>query len=166
MRIKSCALQSYIRCPTITILSMSFIRSPKKPLCPTKSHGPITVPTGCVLSVPTASTPSNSFSLHFSYEQVAFHILETSSQEELAKYHHQTVGSPPRSSFLRSIQDYSSQWKTFPGLSYELIRSYLPPSIATYQGHMIRKQSGTNSTRGNRHKILNARKDVQDMFST
>ena len=92
-----------------------------------KSHyGPIPVPKSCAIPVPT-DPPSTSSSLKFSYEHVSFSILETSSQDELAKYHHQTVGSPPKSTFLRSIRDHPSQWKTFPGLSYELICKYLPP---------------------------------------
>ena len=73
-----------------------------------KSYGPIPVPIDCVKPVPTKSTPSNIFSLHFSYEQVAFSILKTSFQEELAKYHYQTVGSPLKVIFLRSIWDHSS----------------------------------------------------------
>ena len=130
-----------------------------------KSYGLIPIPTGCAIPVPT-DTPINSFSLHFSYKHVAFSILKTSSQEEFAKYHHQTVGSPPKSTFLRSIWDHPSQLKTFPGLSYELIRKHLPPSMATHQWHLIRKRSGYNSTCRNRLGILYARKDVQDMFPT
>ena len=131
-----------------------------------KSHyGPVPVPKNCVVPVPT-EPPSSSSSRKFSYEHVVFSILETSSQEELAKYHHQTVGSSPKSTFLRSIWDHPLQWKTFPGLSYELIHKHLPPSMATYQGHMIRKQSGYNYTRSNRLGILDARKDVHDMFPT
>ena len=103
----------------------------------TKSHGPMRVLTGCSIPFPTASTPRNSSSLHFGYGQVAFHILETSSQKELAKCYHQTVGFPQILTFIRSIWDHHLQWKTFPGLSYERIRKHLPPSMATYQGHMI-----------------------------
>ena len=128
-------------------------------------YGPVPVPKNCVVPVPT-DPPSNSSSFKFSYEIAAFPILETSSQEELAKYHHQTVGSPPKSTFLRSIRDHPLQWKTFPGLSYELICKHLPQSMATYQGHTIRNWSGYNSTRRNRLRILDARKDVQDVFPT
>ena len=130
-----------------------------------KSHGPMSVVTYCVMPVPT-TTSSNSSSLHFSYEHVAFSILETSSQEELAKYHHQTVDSPPESTFLRSLWGNPSQWKTFPGLSYKLIGKHLPPSMSTYQGHMIRKQSCYNSTHRNRLRLINTRTDAQDMFPT
>ena len=38
--------------------------------------------------------------------------------------------------------------------------------MATYQGHIIRKQSGYNYTRRNRLGILDARQDVQYMFPT
>ena len=56
-----------------------------------KSHyGPAPVPKNCVVPVPT-NQPSISSSLKFSYEHVVFSIPETSSQEELAKYHHQTA---------------------------------------------------------------------------
>ena len=38
--------------------------------------------------------------------------------------------------------------------------------MTTYRGNMIRKQSSVNSMRSNHCEVLEARKDVQDMFQT
>ena len=81
--------------------------------------------------------------------------------EELAKYHHQSVCSPPKSSFLRAISN--KQFRSFTGLTYLLISKRLPPSTATEKGHMIRQQSGVQSTRHNRQEILDARQAVDDL---
>ena len=63
-----------------------------------------------------------------------------------------------------SNKNHPKQWHTFPGLTYELISQHLPPSMATYKGHMIRTRQGTRSTRNNRQEVLDARLDVADMF--
>ena len=79
-------------------------------------------------------------------------------------YHHQSLGSPPKPSLLRAIRTHPKLFSTFAGLTYELISKHLPPSSATYQGHMIRRRGGLNSTRYNRKAVLDARRNVEDMF--
>ena len=71
------------------------------------------------------------------YERFAGNIRQTTSKAELAMYHHQTMGSPPRPTFLRAIRKHPKCVATFPGLTYELIRKHLPLSTATLKGHMI-----------------------------
>ena len=81
--------------------------------------------------------------------------------EELAKYHHQSVCSLPKSSFLRAISN--QQFRSFPGLTYQLISKHLPSSTATYKGHTTRQRSGVQSTRHNQQDILDARQAVDDL---
>ena len=88
-------------------------------------------------------------------------LIPTSSQEELAMYYHQCLCSPPKSSMLKAIRN--NQLASFPGLTYELISKYLPPSSATDKGHMVRTRQGARSTRSNQKEILDARKSVDDM---
>ena len=90
-----------------------------------------------------------------------FNVLETSSKEELAMYYHQTICSPPKTTFLKAIRN--NQFKSFPGLTYELIAQHLPPSKATAQGHMTKLRQGIQSTRSNRQDILDARLEIDQM---
>ena len=57
----------------------------------------------------------------------------------------------------------NGQLRTFPGLTYELIRDYLPESPATDKGHMILKRSEVQSTRNLKQEILDSRKQVDNM---
>ena len=95
--------------------------------------------------------------------RVANNVTDTSSQAELAMYHRQLLGSPPKSTLLKAIKNHSNLFDTFPGLSYELINKHLPLSTATTKGHMIQKRQGLQSTNRNREVVLDARRDVQDM---
>ena len=87
--------------------------------------------------------------------------IPTSSRAELAMYYHQTMCSPPKSTFLKAIKN--GHFITFPGLTYELISKHLPPSTATEKGHMTRTRQGVRSTRSNRNEILDARMQVDNM---
>jgi hypothetical protein len=53
--------------------------------------------------------------------------------EQLAIYHHTTLGSPAPSMLLRAIR--CGHLATFPGLTTQLIGKHLPKSIATTLGH-------------------------------
>ena len=55
----------------------------------------------------------------------------TCSQAELAMYHHQSLGSPQKDTLLRALREHPTQFETFPGLTYKLIRTNLPSSEAT-----------------------------------
>ena len=94
-------------------------------------------------------------------KEMIFNLIKTSDPVELAMFYHQVLCSPPKSTLMKAIKN--GQLRTFPGLTYELIRDYLPESTATDKGHMIRKRSGVQSTRNQRQEILDARKQVDDM---
>lgn len=88
----------------------------------------------------------------------------TSSKDELAMYHHQSLCSPPASTLLHAINN--NQLESFPGLTAQLISKHLPPSTATDKGHMARVRQGIRSTRSNRQAVLDARAEVDDMHPT
>ena len=96
----------------------------------------------------------------------AGNLYETSSQAELAMYHHQSLGSPPKSTLLKAIKTHPNLYSTFPGLNYELISKHLPQSEATEKGHMIQRIQGINSTIKDRQAIIYARQDINNMFLT
>jgi hypothetical protein len=67
------------------------------------------------------------------------------TQEELALYHHATLGSPAPSTLLRAIR--RGHLTTFPGLTTQLIVKHLPKSIATALGHLDQESKNIRSTR-------------------
>ena len=101
-----------------------------------------------------------------SNELYAGNLYKTSSQAELAMYHHQSLGSPPKSTLLQAIKRHPDLYSTFPGLNYELISKHLPPSEATGKGHMIQRRQGINSTSDNKQAVRDARQDIKNMFLT
>ena len=119
-------------------------------------------------TTPTANTTKivTPLHTHTTKVRVANNVTSTSSQAEIAKYHHQSLGSSPKSTLLKAIKNHSNLFNTFPGLSYKLINKHLPLSTATMKGHMIQKRQGLQSTNNNREAVRNARKDVQDMSPT
>lgn len=90
-------------------------------------------------------------------------LVPTSTKAELARYHHQWMGSPPNLALLRTLQNHSKELETFPGLDKRLITRHLPPSKATAKGHRVRVRKGLNSTKSNRQDVINARAEVDDM---
>ena len=60
--------------------------------------------------------------------------ITTFSREELAMYHHQSLGNPRKETLMSALKENPSQFETFPGLTHELIRDHLPPSKATEKG--------------------------------
>ena len=81
-------------------------------------------------------------------------------------YHHQSLGSPPKTTLLQAIKRHPNLYATFPGLNYELIIKHLPPSEATEKGHMIQRRQGINSTIKYKQKIRDERQDIKNMFLT
>ena len=74
--------------------------------------------------------------------EMAGNLTPTTSMEELAKYHHQSVCSPTKAALLQGITNL--QFRLFPRLTYKLINKYLPLFTATDKGHMVRQQQGCN----------------------
>ena len=87
------------------------------------------------------------------YELYAGNLCETSSKTELAMYHHQSLGSPSKSTLLQSIRRHPYLYSTFPGLNYELTSKHLPTSEATEKLHMIQRRQGINSTSNNKQSV-------------
>ena len=67
------------------------------------------------------------------------------SREQLAVYHHTTLGSPAASTLLRAIR--RGHLTTFPGLTTQLISKHLPKSVATALGHQDQEAKNLRSTR-------------------
>ena len=89
--------------------------------------------------------------------------LSTSGSDEIAKYHHQSLGSAPTSAILRVLTKHPRELMTFPGMARDLITKHLPPSTATAKGHMTRTRQGLRSTRSMTQEIMDARAQVDDM---
>ena len=94
-------------------------------------------------------------------KEIAANTIQTSTKEELAQYYHQCLLSPPKPTILQAIDN--QPFKTFPGLTYELISKHLPPSTATDKGHMKRRKQNIRSTRSNKQEVKNANFEVMDM---
>ena len=94
-------------------------------------------------------------------KEIAANTIQTSTKEELAQYYHQCLLSPPKPTLLQAIDN--QPFKTFPGLTYELISKHLPPSTATDKGHMKRRKQNIRSTRSSQQAIKNAKFEVSDM---
>lgn len=121
-------------------------------------------------NLPTNRNPNehNSCNLMYpSYIQYAGNVTPTMLKAEVAMYHHQSMGSPPTSTFLQAIRAHPILFATFPGLTYELIHRHLPLSTATLKGHMIMYRQGLGTTaRNNRQAVMDARQVIQDMCPT
>ena len=71
------------------------------------------------------------------------HLNKT--RQELAMYHHTTLGIPAPSTLLRAI--WNGRLIGIPGLTTNLISKHLPPSIATAMGHQYQEATSLLSTR-------------------
>jgi len=107
------------------------------------------------------SPPTHNFDTINSAKEFATNTIQTSTMEELAKYYHQCLLSPPKLTLLQSINN--QPLRTFPGLTYGLISKHLPPSTATDKGHMKRRKQNIRSTRSNKKDIQHAKFEVMDM---
>jgi hypothetical protein len=88
-------------------------------------------------NLPHYNLCNNSSLPYPSYEKLEGNIRQTISTAELVMYHHQSMGSPPRTTFLRVIRKHPQVFTIFLGLKYDLIRKYLPLSTAALRAHMI-----------------------------
>ena len=94
--------------------------------------------------------------------------VPTISRAELAMYHHQSLGNPRKDTLLRALKRHPDQFKTFPGLKWDLIKNHLqvPPSEATDKGHMIMTRKGLKSTRAIARQINKTRRDISNPLPT
>ena len=110
---------------------------------------PDTPPAPCAHTCALVSTFSSSLPKQSS-EKYFGNATQTSSQAELAMYHHQAMGLPSKSTFLAAMHKYPELSSTFPGLTYDLINKHLPLYNATLNGHMAQNRKGLCSTSRNR----------------
>ena len=106
------------------------------------------------------NTPKSSINVHFAASTTT--PISTATKAELAMYHHQLLGNPRKDTLLRALRKHPSQFETFPGLSYALISTHLPPSVATEKGHMIMARKELRSTRTMTKKLAQARRDISN----
>ena len=125
-----------------------------QPAANTAAHR-TTHPTYHPTYAPTQATPN------ITPHHGAFNMVPTSSHAQLAMFYHQCIGSPPVSTFVKAIRN--GQFRSFPGLTAELITKHLPPSKATAKGHMVRRRQGVQATRSQRKQIQDAHLELADM---
>eukprot|EP00804_Cyclotella_cryptica_P004371 CCRYP_006794-RA/>CCRYP_006794-RA protein AED:0.43 eAED:0.30 QI:0/0/0/1/1/1/2/0/589 len=104
-------------------------------------HHPATglwvVPTNCH---PISTKPPSAFASH-----AAHNAYQTTSKAKLIQFLHQCTFSPPPSTWIKAINN--NQFATWPGLTADAVRRYLPDSTATAKGHMKKTPAGVRSTR-------------------
>jgi hypothetical protein len=94
---------------------------------------------------------------------MAANIDATSSTAKYACYIHQTLCSPTAATLLHALTK-STELKTIPGLTTNLIHAHLPKSTATDKGHMRPHRANTASTCNNHPAIVQACAEVDNMF--
>jgi len=72
-------------------------------------------------------------------------VLADATKPELAKYYHAACFSPVKSTWLKAIKQ--GFFKSWPGLTEELITKHLPASMNTSLGHMHQTRQGLRSTK-------------------
>ena len=84
--------------------------------------------------------------LHESSAHQANGILRTDKpKQELAQYHHASLGSPAPSTVIQAIR--KTHLTTFPGLTTNLISKHLPKSLSTVLGHQDQEAKHLRSTK-------------------
>ncbi|KAL7554888.1 hypothetical protein ACHAWF_018437, partial [Thalassiosira exigua] len=92
----------------------------------------------------TSTAQSDTTTTETPVAQRASSVFDTTTRSELVQYHHQSLFAPPASTIEKAIAN--GQLKSFPGLTPGCTK-ILPPSTATYKGHMKRVRQGLRSTR-------------------
>jgi hypothetical protein len=84
-------------------------------------------------SIPTK--PPRAFATH-----AAHNAYQTSSKAKLIQFLHQCAFSPPPSTWIKAINN--NQFSSWPGLTADAVRRYLPDSTATAKGQMKKTPAG------------------------
>ena len=79
------------------------------------------------------------------YHKANVIIRKKQIKSDLAKYLHATLLSPTLPTLVQAINN--NHFVTWPGLTTNLIKKYLPKSIFTYQGHMKSEKQGLQSSK-------------------
>eukprot|EP00804_Cyclotella_cryptica_P007932 CCRYP_019848-RA/>CCRYP_019848-RA protein AED:0.05 eAED:-0.05 QI:0/-1/0/1/-1/1/1/0/1335 len=87
-----------------------------------------------------STKPTSAFASH-----AAHNAYQTTSKAKLIQFLHQCAFSPPPSTWIKAINN--NQFASWPGLTADAVRQYLPDSTATAKGHMKKTPAGVCSTR-------------------
>ena len=80
-------------------------------------------------------------------------IRKNKTKKDLVKFLHAAAWSPVTDTWIKAIKN--NHFTTWPGLSPELVRKHLPPSVATAEGHMKQERQGLQSTKTKTLKLKN-----------
>jgi hypothetical protein len=94
--------------------------------------------------VPTNDKPINIKPQPFSSHS-AHNAYQTTSKAKLIQFLHQCAFSPPASTWIKAINN--QQFASWPGLTADAVRKYLPDSTTTAKGHLKKTLAGVRSTR-------------------
>ena len=75
----------------------------------------------------------------------ANHVYETKSKQELILFYHTACFSPTKFTFLEAIK--RNAFASWPGLTDDLVKKYLPKTEATVKGHIRQQYKFTQSTK-------------------
>ncbi|KAL7503761.1 hypothetical protein ACHAXN_001695, partial [Cyclotella atomus] len=95
--------------------------------------------------VPTSKTPIDTKPPTKFETHAAHNAYQQSSKAKLIQFLHQCAFSPPASTWIKAINN--NQFASWPGLTADAVRKYLPDSTATAKGHMKKTPAGVRSTR-------------------
>ena len=113
--------------------------------------------------VPTSSAKLPPPTLPQFESYAAHNAYQTTSKAKLIQFLHQCAFSPPPSTWIKAINN--NQFATWPGLTADAVRKYLPDSTATAKGHMKKTPAGVRSTRPKAPTImLNQPNNNDDLF--
>lgn len=78
-------------------------------------------------------------------DKVNIIIYKKQTKRKLVQYLHATCFSPVSSTWIKAIEN--GNFISWPGLTANLVRKHLPPSIATARGHIRQEYQGLQSTK-------------------
>ena len=97
---------------------------------------------------------------------IASAVLEaTNTKQELVRFHHATCFYPVKSTWIQAIEN--GNFATFPGLTADLVKKYLPLEIPTILGHQHQVRQGLRSTTAQAANVtLEEEPPVQELYAT
>jgi hypothetical protein len=104
-------------------------------------HSPAPLPAALARVNQVATPPQYDYPIAHLQMNSAYHQPNNTA---LVRFLHAAAGSPVPSTWIRAIQ--AGHYATWPGLTPELVRKYLPPSPATAKGHLDQQRQNLRST--------------------
>ena len=83
--------------------------------------------------------------VHLRNNNINIIIKKDKTKQELANFLYVACFSPVLSTFIKAIDN--GHFNTWPGLSRNLMKKHLPPSIASAKGHLNQERQGIQSTK-------------------